>query len=52
MHAADAAVGPVGVLLGRPEEQDVAAGGVRAVALDVVDGLITLPFDLDIFAPW
>ena len=34
VHAADAVVGPVGVLLGRAEEQDVAARGVRAVALD------------------
>ncbi len=34
MHALDALVGPVGVLVGRPDEQDVAAGRVGADALD------------------
>ena len=35
VHALDALVGPVGVLVGRADEQDVAARGVGAVALDV-----------------
>ena len=52
VHAARAVVRPVGVLVGRAQEQDVAARGVRAVASTIVEGLITLPFDLDIFAPW
>ena len=34
MHALDALVGPVGVLVRRPDEEDVDAGGVGAVALD------------------
>ena len=34
VHALDALVGPVGVLVGRPDEQDVRARRVRAVALD------------------
>ena len=52
MHSPHALVGPVGVLVRRAEEQDVAAGGVGAVTVDVGEGLITLPFDFDIFAPW
>ena len=44
-------VGPVGVLVGGPDEQDVAARGVGAVALDDRGGETTLPLDLDIFAP-
>ena len=51
MHALDPLVGPVGVLVGRPDEQDVAARGVGAVALDDRAGETTLPLDLDIFAP-
>ena len=35
VHALDALVGPVRVVVGRPDEEDVAAGRVRAVALDV-----------------
>ena len=35
MHALDALVGPVGVLVGRADEEDVGARRVRAVALDV-----------------
>ena len=38
VHALDALVGPVGVLVGRPDEEDVAARGVGAVLLDVADG--------------
>ena len=37
VHALDALVGPVGVLVRRPDEEDVAARGVGAVALDVAD---------------
>ena len=35
VHALDARVGPVGVLVGRPDEEDVGARGVGPVALDV-----------------
>ena len=49
MYTLDALVAPVGVLVRRPDEQDVRAGGVRPVALDA--GLTTFPRDLDIFAP-
>ena len=38
VHALDALVGPVRVVVGRPDEEDVAARRVRAVALDVRDG--------------
>ena len=52
MHALDALVGPVGVLVGRADEQDVGAGGVGAVARRRSPaGETTLPLDLDIFAP-
>src|SRR4030095_13202849 len=38
MHASHAVVRPVGVFIGRTEEQDVAAGGVGAVAVNVPGG--------------
>ncbi len=51
MHALDALVRPVGVLVGGTDEQDVAARGVGAVALDDRGGETTLPLDLLILAP-
>ena len=53
MHALDALVGPVGVLVGRADEEDVAAGRVGAVrARRIVAGLRRrCPSTCDIFAP-
>ena len=51
MHALDALVGPVGVLVGRADEQDVAARGVGADALDDRRRRDDVARDLLIFAP-